>query len=134
MWDLLHSGSFWVIEVLGDVVHVEAVCAPDRDHPGWDFGRIMDTCWQWVSEGRFQCEEIVYPVVSLAESVQAYRDMDLHPEDFVELGVVFPTISWHRVRSDGDAGMRPRDRRQGVAGDGAGRLRETLIVCAVPSH
>lgn len=81
-----------IMEIV-NLVFSRAVSAPDRDHPRWDFHRVEDTCWQWVSEGRFQCDEIVSPVVPFAESVQAYQDMDQHPENCIKLGVAFPTIS-----------------------------------------
>jgi len=51
--------------------------------------RIMDTCWQLLSDGQLQCEEVVQPVVPFAESPKAYQDMALHPENSVKLGVAF---------------------------------------------
>ena len=72
-----------------NLIFARACSDPNRDHPRWSFARIMDICWEWLSEGRFQCEEIVNPVVPFAESAQAYQDMDLHPENSVKLGVVF---------------------------------------------
>ena len=36
---------------------------------------------QWLSEGRFDCEEIIAPVVPFDESPQAYEEMDLNPEN-----------------------------------------------------
>ena len=72
-----------------NLIFARACSDPNRDHPRWSFARIMDTCWEWLSEGRFQCEEIVSPVVPFAESAQAYQDMDLHPENSVKLGVAF---------------------------------------------
>jgi len=72
-----------------NLIFARANSDPNRDHPRWSFKRILDTCWQWLSEGRFQCEEIVSPVVPFAESPQAYQDMDEHPENCVKLGVKF---------------------------------------------
>ena len=72
-----------------NLIFARACSDPNRDHPRWDFGRITDHCWQWLSEGRFDCEEIVSPVVPFAESPQAYEEMDLHPETSVKLGVAF---------------------------------------------
>jgi len=81
----------------GDVAHLtipniifaRACSDPNRDHPRWDFGRIMDVCWQMLSEGRLQCEDIIQPVVPFSESAQAYEDMDYHPENSIKLGVEF---------------------------------------------
>ena len=72
-----------------NLIFARACSDPNRDHPRWDFGRITDHCWQWLSEGRFDCEEIVSPVVPFHESPQAYEDMDLQPEKSVKLGVAF---------------------------------------------
>jgi threonine dehydrogenase-like Zn-dependent dehydrogenase len=80
-----------IMEIV-NMVFSRSLSAPDRDHPRWDFHRVEDSCWQWLSEGRFQCDEIVTPVVPFAESVQAYQDMDHHPESCIKLGVEFPTV------------------------------------------
>ena len=72
-----------------NIIFARACSQPDRDHPRWDFARICDTCWKMLSEGKFQCEEIVNPVVPFSESVQAYQDIDNHPEKSVKLGVAF---------------------------------------------
>lgn len=74
---------------LPNIIFARACSQPNRDHPRWDFARICDTCWQMLSEGKFQCEEIVNPVVSFSESVGAYQDIDNHPEKSVKLGVAF---------------------------------------------
>ncbi len=81
----------------GDVAHLtipniifaRACSDPNRDHPRWDFNRIMDVCWQMLSEGRLQCEDIIQPVVPFSESAQAYEDMDYHPENSIKLGLEF---------------------------------------------
>ena len=72
-----------------NLIFARACSDPNRDHPRWDFARIMDTCWQLLSDGKLQCEEVVQPVVPFAESAQAYQEMDLHPENSVKLGVEF---------------------------------------------
>ena len=72
-----------------NLIFARANSDPNRDHPRWNFRRIADMCWLWLSEGRFQCEEIVQPLVPFAEVVQAYRNMDNHPEKSVKLGVAF---------------------------------------------
>ena len=72
-----------------NIIFARACSEPNRDHPRWDFARICDTCWQLLSEGHIQCEDVVYPVVPFEESVQAYQDMDYHPEKSIKLGVEF---------------------------------------------
>ena len=72
-----------------NLIFARANSDPNRDHPRWSFGRIIDTCWKWLSEGRFDCEDIVAPVVPFADAATAYEDMDNHPERSVKLGVSF---------------------------------------------
>lgn len=75
--------------MIPNIIFARACSDPNRDHPRWDFGRIQDVCWQWLSEGRLQCEEVVFPVVPFRESPAAYEDMDYHPENSIKLGVEF---------------------------------------------
>ncbi len=72
-----------------NIIFARACSEPNRDHPRWSFQRIMDSCWQWLAEGKFQCKEIVSPVVPFEESVEAYQDIDFHPERSIKLGVQF---------------------------------------------
>ena len=75
--------------MIPNIIFARACSDPNRDHPRWDFGRICDICWKWLAEGRFQCEDIVYPVEPFAKSAEAYEDMDYHPENSIKLGVEF---------------------------------------------
>ena len=75
--------------MIPNIIFARACSDPNRDHPRWNFGRIVDVCWQMLSEGRLQCEDVVYPVVPFSESPQAYQDMDYHPEKSIKLGVEF---------------------------------------------
>ncbi|RKU35983.1 alcohol dehydrogenase [Candidatus Poribacteria bacterium] len=72
-----------------NLIFARANSDPNRDHPRWSFGRIIDTCWKWLSEGRFDCEDIVAPVVSFADAAATYEEMDNYPERSVKLGVSF---------------------------------------------
>ena len=72
-----------------NIIFARANSDPNRDHPRWHFGRIVDTCWKWLVEGRFDCEGVVDPVVPFEDSVEAYIEMDNHPERSVKLGVSF---------------------------------------------
>lgn len=75
--------------IIPNIIFARACSDPNRDHPRWDFARICNICWKWLSEGKFQCEDIVYPVVPFEESPKAYEDMDLHPENSIKLGISF---------------------------------------------
>ena len=72
-----------------NLIFARANSDPNRDHPRWSFGRIIDMCWKWLSEGRFDCEDIVAPVVPFADAAAAYEEMDNYPERSVKLGVSF---------------------------------------------
>ena len=72
-----------------NLIFARSCSDPNRDHPRWDWDRIQKICWQWLSEGRFQCEDIVSPVVPFLEAPKAYEEMDLHPEKSIKLGVAF---------------------------------------------
>lgn len=75
--------------IIPNIIFARACSDPNRDHPRWNFARICEICWKWLSEGRYQCEDIVYPVVHFSESVKAYENMDYHPENSVKLGIYF---------------------------------------------
>ncbi len=72
-----------------NLIFARANSDPNRDHPRWNFRRIRGTCWRWLADGRFNCENIVDPVVPFEDSVEAYIEMDNHPERSVKLGVSF---------------------------------------------
>lgn len=72
-----------------NIILSRACSNPNRDHPRWDWGRIMLACWNMLSGGLLQCEDIVDPVVPFSKSPEAYKDIDLHPEKSVKLGVDF---------------------------------------------
>ena len=38
------------------IVFSRAVSQPSPDHPRWDFARVKQTCWSWLSTGRLECE------------------------------------------------------------------------------
>ncbi len=72
-----------------NLIFARANSDPNSDHPRWNFRRIVDTCWKWLAEGRFDCEDIVDPIIPFEDSVEAYIEMDNHPERSVKLGVSF---------------------------------------------
>ncbi len=83
---------------LGDEFHINrlqlvsarAESLPLRDGPGWTLGRLVEVSFGWLAEGRLRTEGIVTPVVPFAESVEAYREIDEHPERSIKLGIRFP--------------------------------------------
>jgi threonine dehydrogenase-like Zn-dependent dehydrogenase len=72
------------------IVFSRACSEPNPDHPRWSWRRIEETCWDMLSKGRLNCEEIIDPVVPFEESAAAYEEyVDQHPEKSVKLGVKF---------------------------------------------
>jgi len=75
--------------IIPNIIFARACSDPNRDHPRWNFARIMDVCWQLLSQGQIKCEDIIYPVVPFSESAEAYREMDEQPEKSIKLGIAF---------------------------------------------
>jgi threonine dehydrogenase-like Zn-dependent dehydrogenase len=83
---------------LGDEFHVnrqQLVSArveslPLRDSPAWTLERLVEVALGWLTSGRLRTEGIVTPVVPFGESVEAYREIDEHPERSIKLGIRFP--------------------------------------------
>jgi len=70
-------------------VFTRAESEPHRDHPRWNNRRLADAAWALLATGRLACERIVQPVVPFEQSIEAYREIDEHPERSVKLGVTF---------------------------------------------
>jgi threonine dehydrogenase-like Zn-dependent dehydrogenase len=83
---------------LGDEFHVnrqQLVSArveslPLRDSPAWTLERLVEVALGWLTSGRLRTEGIVTPVVPFEESVEAYREIDEHPERSIKVGIRFP--------------------------------------------
>jgi len=71
------------------LVFTRAESEPHRDHPRWDNRRLADAAWEILAAGRLDCEDVVQPVVPFEQAVEAYREIDEHPERCVKLGVRF---------------------------------------------
>lgn len=71
------------------LVFPRAESEPHYDHPRWNNRRLADAAWELLAAGRLSCEQVVQPVVSFSQAVEAYREIDEHPERSVKLGVAF---------------------------------------------
>ena len=71
-----------------NIIFSRACSEPNRDHPRWDWPRIKEACWQLLADGRLQCEPIIHPVVPFSESIEAFGDIDQHPDRSIKLGVL----------------------------------------------
>ena len=63
---------------------------PLRDAPAWTLERLVEVALGWLTSGRLRTEGIVTPVVPFEECVEAYREIDEHPERSIKLGIRFP--------------------------------------------
>lgn len=72
------------------LVSARAQSLPLRDAPGSDLARLVDISLKWLADGRLKANGIVTPVVDFADSAEAYREIDEHPERSIKLGIRFP--------------------------------------------
>ena len=84
----LELGAEWHIN-RPNLISTRACSDPNRDHPRWDNRRIINTCFRLLRDGKLQTEDIVQPVVAFKDVVEAYIDIDEHPERSVKLGMEF---------------------------------------------
>ena len=74
----------------GKIVFSRASSDPGPDYPRWDRRRIEETCWTMLSNGDLDCREMIYPVVSLSESAEAYmKYLDKEPDLSIKMAVDF---------------------------------------------
>lgn len=71
------------------IVSVRAESLPMRDAPGWDLARVVDVTLGLLADGRLRTDGIVTPIVRFADSAEAYREIDEHPERSIKLGIRF---------------------------------------------
>lgn len=71
------------------LISARAESLPLRDAPGWNLDRLVRTTLGWLTSGRLDARGIVTPIVPFAESAEAYRAIDEHPEQSIKLGVRF---------------------------------------------
>jgi threonine dehydrogenase-like Zn-dependent dehydrogenase len=71
------------------MVSVRAESLPMRDAPAWTLDRLAQLGIEWLVSGRIRTDGIITPIVPFAESADAYRMIDEHPERSIKLGVRF---------------------------------------------
>lgn len=63
---------------------------PNPDYPRWSRKRIEETCWELLMNGYLNCEDLIDPVVTFANSPESYMQyVDQHPEQSIKMGVTF---------------------------------------------
>ncbi len=85
----LHLGEEFHINRL-TLVSARAQSLPLRDAPAWDLARLVDISLKWLAERRLRVDGVVTPIVDFADSAEAYREIDEHPERSIKLGIRFP--------------------------------------------
>ena len=70
-----------------DLIFSRACSSPDREHPRWDNQRILDTCYEMITQGRISGDRIVTPVVKFDDLLEEYPKILSHPDTYVKLGV-----------------------------------------------
>ncbi|MDQ3693305.1 MAG: zinc-binding alcohol dehydrogenase [Chloroflexota bacterium] len=71
------------------LVSVRAQSLPPPDAPGWTLERLVELALAWLTSGTLQTAGMITPIVPFAESVEAYREIDEHPERSIKLGISF---------------------------------------------
>jgi threonine dehydrogenase-like Zn-dependent dehydrogenase len=84
----LHLGEEFHINQL-TLVSARAESIPLRGYPAWTLDRTVKTTLAWLAGGRLLTEGIITPVVPFADAVEAYREIDEHPERAIKLGIRF---------------------------------------------
>ncbi|EIG1535144.1 hypothetical protein HBH24_000760 [Escherichia coli] len=72
------------------IVFSRACSEPNPDYPRWSRKRIEETCWELLMNGYLNCEDLIDPVVTFANSPESYMQyVDQHPEQSIKMGVTF---------------------------------------------
>jgi threonine dehydrogenase-like Zn-dependent dehydrogenase len=85
----LHLGEEFHVNRL-TLVSARSQSLPLRDAPAWNLARLVEISLKWLADGRLKSDGIVTPVVDFADSAEAYREIDEHPERSIKLGIRFP--------------------------------------------
>jgi threonine dehydrogenase-like Zn-dependent dehydrogenase len=85
---LLLGEEFHINELT--LVSARAESLPMRDAPAWTLARLVNLALDWIGEGRVRTDGLIAPIVPFAESAEAYRMIDEHPERAIKLGIRFP--------------------------------------------
>jgi Threonine dehydrogenase and related Zn-dependent dehydrogenases len=72
------------------IIFSRACSEPLSDYPRWNRKRIEDTCWNMLTNGYLNCEDLIYPVVPFKTSDEAYMNyVDKNPQLSIKLGIEF---------------------------------------------
>lgn len=72
------------------IIFSRAASEPSPDYPRWDRKRIEEVCWEMLTNGYLNCEDILQPVVPFDACAEAYmKYVDREPELSIKMGVDF---------------------------------------------
>ncbi|HBC7750699.1 TPA: zinc-binding dehydrogenase [Escherichia coli] len=71
------------------IVFSRACSEPNPDYPRWSRKRIEETCWELLMNGYLNCEDLIDPVVTFANSPESYMQyVDQHPEQSIKINTL----------------------------------------------
>ena len=74
----------------GRIVFSRACSEPNPEYPRWNRKRIEEVCWQLLTNGYLNCEDIINPVVPFEKSAEGYmKYVDREPHLSIKMGVEF---------------------------------------------
>jgi threonine dehydrogenase-like Zn-dependent dehydrogenase len=76
-------------QYIPNIVFTRSCSEPNRDYPRWDERRILDTCLQWLIDGRLTGEGIVTPVVRFDELDKEYPRIATEPDRYIKIGATY---------------------------------------------
>lgn len=72
------------------IVFSRAGSEPNPDYPRWKRKRIEEVCWEMLTNGYLNCENIINPVVPFDDCAEAYmKYVDKEPHLSIKMGVEF---------------------------------------------
>ncbi len=72
------------------IVFSRAGSEPNPDYPRWSRRRIEDVCWEMLTNGYLNCENIISPVVAFDDSAEGFmKYVDREPHLSIKMGVKF---------------------------------------------
>lgn len=72
------------------IVFSRACSEPNPDYPRWNRRRIEEVCWEMLTNGYLNCEDIISPVVAFEDSAEGYmKYVDKEPHLSIKMGVEF---------------------------------------------
>lgn len=73
-----------------NIVFTRACTDPNRDHPRWDFARIMKESLGLLVHGSITGRGVVTPEVGFSELAEAYPKIETEPDTFIKLAARHP--------------------------------------------